>query len=374
MRVLFVVSGLGAGGAGQQVVLLSRQLVRLGHEVSIYTLGGEASRLGELTGVQVHLALDRKRRRLDLALLARLRRHIRAWRADIVHGIHADGDIYARLAAWGTRAPVLNSERTDDYRVSLVQRIGYRLTSMLCDGVIANTYGGAEFARRLHRLSEDRVDVVWNGIDPNEVRERLGRSQKPAERLIPGPDLKRLCMVASIKPQNDYPLALRVLRRLVDRDACWRLVCVGSEPAEYRGYAAAVLAERDRLGLEPFVRFVGHRGDVLELIASSDLLLLTSREGGFPNVVLEAMACGTPVVSTDYCDVRRVLPVAGQVVASRDAGDIAEAVVRFHADRAAVAQAQRLWVEQHGTASASAAALLAVYAKYLLPAAVPQPQ
>jgi hypothetical protein len=61
-------------------------------------------------------------------------------------------------------------------------------------------------------------------------------------------------------------------------------------------------------------------------------------------------------------------------VASRDAGDIAEAVMRFHADRAAVAQAQRLWVEQHGTASASAAALLAVYAKYLLPAAVPQPQ
>jgi hypothetical protein len=69
------------------------------------------------------------------------------------------------------------------------------------------------------------------------------------------------------------------------------------------------LAERDRLGLEPLVKFAGHRRDVPEDIASSDALMVTSFREGFPNVVLEAMACRTAVISTDY-DARRL----GQLV------------------------------------------------------------
>jgi glycosyltransferase involved in cell wall biosynthesis len=110
---------------------------------------------------------------------------------------------------------------------------------------------------------------------------------------------------------------------------------------------------------------VGPRRDVPEIIASSDLLLVTSLNEGFPNVVLEAMACGTAVVSTDYSDVRRILPFAQQVVASRAEADIADAVVRCYGRRAELAKVQRRWVEQHATASASATALLAVYSRYV---------
>ena len=161
--------------------------------------------------------------------------------------------------------PVLNSERTDDQRVSRLQRLGYRLTSLLCDGIVANTRAGAEFARRLHRVREDRVDVLWNCIDLHAIDARVARSPQPAREIFPGPHLKRLCMVLSIKPVNDHPLALRVLKRLVDEDPSWRLICVGEEPAEFRGYHSQVLAERDRLGLEGFVKFVGHLNDVVEL-------------------------------------------------------------------------------------------------------------
>jgi glycosyltransferase involved in cell wall biosynthesis len=141
--------------------------------------------------------------------------------------------------------------------------------------------------------------------------------------------------------------------------------------AKSRGYKTQVLAERDRLKLEAFVEFVGHRRDVPEIIASSDLLLMTSVNEGFPNVVLEAMACGTAVVSTDYSDVRRILPFPQQVVSSRAEREIADAIVRCYHRRAELAKAQRRWVDQHGTASASAAALLAVYANYLAPPAIP---
>jgi glycosyltransferase involved in cell wall biosynthesis len=366
MRVLFVVSGLGLGGAERQVVLLARELARLGHVASIYALNRRTARMDELAGTDVEVLFDQKRLRLDLGALARLRRHVRSWRPDIVHGFLYDGDLYSRLAACGAGVSVLNSERNDSYAVPLIKRLGYRLTSMLCDGIVANSHAGARFARRLHGLREDRVDVVWNGIDLEEIDARLAGLQRPAQQIFPGAGLKRLCMVGSIKPQKDHALALRVVRRLVDDDPSWRLICIGDElPDGVRGYKAHVLAERDRLRLEPFVRFAGRRRDVPEIIASADLLLMTSVHEGFPNAVLEAMACGTAVVSTDYSDVRRILPLAEQVVGSRDEGEIADAVVRCHRRRAELAKAQRRWVEQHATASASAAALLAVYAKYV---------
>jgi glycosyltransferase involved in cell wall biosynthesis len=372
MRVLFVISSLAFGGAERQIILLSKELARRGHEVSIYTLTRQTTRIDELAGADVDVVIDQKRFRLDLGVLRRLRQHIRVWRPDIVHGFLFDGNLYCRLAGWGARVAVLNSERSDGYAVSLVQRVGYRLTSVLCHGIVANSYAGADFARRLHRLREGEVDVVWNGIDLQEVDTRLAAAQRPAQQIFPGSKLKRLCMVASIKPVKDHPLALRVLRRLVDHDPTWRLICVGDEVSGgIRGYKAEVLAERDRLRLEPFVRFVGYRRDVPEVIASSDLLLVTSVHEGFPNAVLEAMACGTAVVSTDYSDVRRILPVPETIVGSRTERDIADAVLHCYGRRREIAKAQRRWVEQHATTSASAAALLAAYAKHLVGVAIP---
>src|SRR4029434_597228 len=119
-----------------------------------------------------------------------------------------------------------------------VQHLGYRLTSLLCDGVMANTRAGAEYARRLHRLAEDRIDVLWNIVDLRAIDARVARSTQPAHEIFAGPDLKRLCMVVSLTPVNDHPLALRVLKRLVDEDRSWRLICVGEEPPEHRGYQA----------------------------------------------------------------------------------------------------------------------------------------
>src|SRR5688572_1932172 len=104
MRVLFVISDLGFHGAQNQVFELSRELARAGHEVAIYTLNADAPRAEQLKGTGVEVIVDQKRRKLDPAVLKRLRAKIRGWRADIVHGFLFDGDIYARLAAVGTGA------------------------------------------------------------------------------------------------------------------------------------------------------------------------------------------------------------------------------------------------------------------------------
>jgi glycosyltransferase involved in cell wall biosynthesis len=365
MRILFVISGLGLGGAERQVALLASEFIRLGHAVGVYTLNRELARADELEGSGVELIVDAKRRRFDPALLSRLRRHVQHWRPDVVHGVLYDGNLYTRLAAAGLGLPVINSERNDDYRLSAAQALGYRLSGWLFDAVVANSHAGAAFARSLHRIAAPDVHVVWNGIDLDEIDARLARAVPVAHQLWPGDELKRLCVVGSIKPQKDHALALQVMRSLVDADPTWRLLCVGDELS---GAGAPLkqdlLAQCAQLGLQAQVRFVGHRRDVPEVIASCDALLVTSRHEGFPNVVLEAMACGTPVASTAYSDVRRILPQPWQVCDDRSPQALAAAVVRCVAERDAVVARQRAWVEAHATAAASAKAMLAVYATY----------
>jgi glycosyltransferase involved in cell wall biosynthesis len=366
MRVMMVISGLAVGGAERQVVLLSRELARRGHAVLIYTLNDHVPRRAELAGSAVELIVDQKRWRLDPLLVRRLRRTVRQWQPDIVHGFLFDGDLYSRLACWGLGLPVLNSERSNSHALSLQQRWGYRLTGALADGVVANSHAAAAMAGLRHGVGQGCVHVVWNGIDLAEIDARLARSTQPARQVVPQADAKLGCVVGMIKTQKDHPLALEVCRELLARDPRWRFLFIGDR-VEDDGDACKreVFAMWRRLGLEQAVVFTGVRRDVPEVVASCDVLLMTSRLEGFPNAVLEAMACGTPVASTDYSDVRRILPFDWQVAATRSARELADIVQRCERERDAVSAAQRRWVEAHADVARAADALLAVYRGYL---------
>jgi hypothetical protein len=186
MKVLFVVSGLGMGGAEEQVVLLSKALVGMGHQAGIYCLSRRTERLQELAGSAVEVSVDDKRGPIDAGVLRRLRRHVRRSRPDIVHSFGRDSDVYARLAALGAGVPVVNSERSDHQQASRFQRFAYRLTCALCDGVVANTRAGAAFAQRLHGLAEEQVDVLWNSVELQAIDARVARSSlRP--RFFPAP-------------------------------------------------------------------------------------------------------------------------------------------------------------------------------------------
>lgn len=376
MRILIVNSGLRFGGAERQIVETARELVRRGHAVAIYTLTDDVPRLPQLEGSGVEVIVDNKRTRLDIGVLRRLRRFVRTWRADVVHGFLFDGNLYSRVAAVGLGVAVINSERNDNYVLRRAQRAVHLPTRFLADAVIANTHAGARFAAQLFCLPAGRVHVVGNGIRLDEVDARLAACTANYRQQFFGTDeVKVACMVGTIMPSKDTILALHTAGRLVQAGSEWRVLFIGDTFQNVLGYSSddasagwdykrEVVETHARLGLGSSASFIGQRPDALEIIAQCDVLFSTSVHEGFPNVVLEAMAAGTPVASVDYSDIRRILPFSWQVADERDADQLAAVIRRVAGDRAGVAAAQRAWVAGHATIAAAAAGMEEVYRRY----------
>ncbi|MFO1207017.1 MAG: glycosyltransferase [Burkholderiales bacterium] len=374
MRVLYVASGLGHGGAETQLIALIGELHRLGHEPAIYLLTDYAPRLEQLPPDGVVRVVDRKKRRLDFGVLRRLRRFIREWRPDIVHGFLFDGNVYARIAAKGLRVSVLNSERNDDYLLTWPQKFVHWPTRHWASAVVANSHAGRRHAMRMFGLPESRTHVVWNGADLGRVDSLARTTHGCYRRLFFGTsDVFVAVVVARIAYQKDIILALDVAADLFERDPRWRVVIVGvPESQVFRGsnvdshdaYAAAVQVHHAAMRHRDRVHFAGQRDDALCIIADSDVLFSTSRREGFPNAVLEAMGCGTPVVSTAYSDIALILPEPWQVVGSRSPAELASAIERARSEASQLAPKQRQWVVDHATNARSASAMLDVYRRY----------
>ncbi len=366
MRIVFVISHLIYGGAETQMIGLSRELARMGHAVVIYTLNRENPRMSELAGSGVQVVADQKRMKLDPAVIMRLRRFVRDYQADVVHSFLFDADVYARIAGMGLGIPVFNSERNDDYQLNFLQRLIHRPTRKLARAVIANSQSGARFAQGLFGFTADRVHCVWNGVDLARIDQHVkGCVQNYRDEFFGDASVKVACLVGSIKPQKDYFLAMQVAEVLLQAHHNWRVLFIGDQLTNTGEYKSSVMAAYQGLRSKAHVHFAGLRKDVAEIMSQCDVVFSTSLYEGFPNVVLEAMSVGTPVVSTAYSDIEQILPFSWQVIPDRDAEKIVRVIVRADCERAEVASTQRQWVETHATLAVSAQNLLKTYGMYL---------
>jgi glycosyltransferase involved in cell wall biosynthesis len=178
-------------------------------------------------------------------------------------------------------------------------------------------------------LPEERVEVLRNGVDLKFFRQ----TDRDGSRRRLGFRRATLLSVGNLVPLKGHDLAIRALTLLPEMD----LVIVGDGPERK---ALAALAEES--GLHDRVSFAGAlaQEELREYYCAADALVLASSREGWPNVLLEAMACGTPVVATRVGGTPEVVsaPHAGVLMTERTSEGLAQAVRGLfarHPDRAA---------------------------------------
>lgn len=291
-----------------------------------------------------------------LATVLWLRRLLRSNRPDLVltYGWGAF-DMVIAAASLGLRHVIHHEDGFNaDEAIRFKRRRIWarRLVLPAIGGVIVPSRRLAAIARDLWRMPAERLWLIPNGIDAARFPAADGHAA--LRRQLGIPDAARVVgTVANLRPEKNLP-------RLVEacRAACVHLVVVGDGPE--RGRLAALAAEPAMAG---WLHLVGHQGDPRPYLRCFDVFALSSDTEQMPLSLLEAMACGLPVVATDVGDIRAMLPPDQQpYVVARDAGSLAEALRRLDGDEAMrLGQQNKIHVEQHYSLDTMVAAYRELY-------------
>ncbi|TQM43084.1 glycosyltransferase [Pseudonocardia cypriaca] len=334
MRVMFVVPDLGLGGAERHVVTLAPALDPDAFRVSIVCVGDEGELFDELrdTGVPAHALHSRTR---PVRALVALVRAMREERPDIVVTRGYNAEALGRIAAALTRVPrsvVWVHNATDIGPRGRIRPVVDRLLEPL-----TSAYYGVAHAQRTYLVDElghpaEKVEIIHNGVDP--ARFAPGA---PVDLGLPA-GARAIGIVAVLREEKDHPTLLRAMRMVVDEVPEAHLLVIGDGPLRPE------LEELARqLGMSGNVTFAGSRPDVAALLPALDVAVLSSTTECFPMAVLEAMACGVPVVGTEVGGVPEMIEdgVTGYLVPSRHPRATADALVKILRDPARAAEMGR---------------------------------
>jgi glycosyltransferase involved in cell wall biosynthesis len=336
ISVCLLISSLEFGGAERQVVEMVRSFDRRRIRPLVCSLSREVPLAASLPRDGEDLCIVEKRGRFDFTTVFRVATLLRQRRVEVVHAFLFDAEIVARLAApLAGVSVVVASERNTDYVRPLLHKVALKATSSLFDVMVANSNAGKQFNMRTLGSRASQIEVVHNGVDVARFHPDPAAGQKFRQALgIPLQD-PVIGMVASFKRQKGHDRFLRMAAevRRSFRET-WFLVI--GEPLRddldtSSRYESEIKELAKSLSLGERCRFLGSQEDVTAVYNACDLTALLSRHEGTPNVVLESMACGVPVVTTDISDNRLIIRngTNGYIVPRDDDGEAAAVHVKY---------------------------------------------
>ena len=163
------------------------------------------------------------------------------------------------------------------------------------DAVVAVSRGVAETVIKTLGVDKEKVHPIYNPIPVSEIRRMAEQTQDVRHPWFFDSDIPIVTSVLSPGDQKDYR-TLVLAFALVRQKLAVRLVILGNLSVDYRNQVSFVARE---LGVEEDIRFLGFVENPFGYMHRAALHVLSSRYEGLSNVLIEAMACGTPVVSTD---------------------------------------------------------------------------
>lgn len=295
MKIVLIIGTLRSGGAERILSAMANHWSVMGHEVTLmthdacvrdsYTLDPNINRTGlDLTGpTQSPLhTLGQRLRKITLP-----RSIIRTLGPDVVISFTYMTNCETVMALTATGIPIIISERNNPVaqRIPIFWRIMRMLLYPRSWAVVMQTEKAAGWARRY--VGKDRVHVIPNFVEPPVAHPGPCPIELPCTRYL-------VSAAGRLTHQKGFDLLIEAFARAARGRSDWGLVILGE--GEDRGRLHDLVS---RLSIQDRVILPGRIGTIEPVLRRSDIFVLSSRYEGFPNVLLEAMAMGLPVISTD---------------------------------------------------------------------------
>jgi glycosyltransferase involved in cell wall biosynthesis/peptidoglycan biosynthesis protein MviN/MurJ (putative lipid II flippase) len=292
MKILYCIPTLGNGGAERQLSYLAVELQRMGHEVHVASSRGGPN-LERLKSAGVHWHNLGGVSNRDPIIFLRLIRLLRRLRPDIVQTILAPMDIIGGAAALITRTPWILKESSS--APLYVEGLRHKFRTALgrhADGIISNSAGGDAYWQSV-RSANSRY-VIRNAIPFTDIDETTAEViRKNGEKVV--------LFAGRLDAGKNVQNLILALAQIADDVPFTALVC-GDGPLRHQLEDLA-----SKAGIAHRVVFTGYVSNIWTLMKGADALVSLSRFEGCPNVVIEAMACGCPLVVSDIPAHREVL-------------------------------------------------------------------
>lgn len=321
MRILYVITGLGQGGAERVVCDLADRMHEKGNEVKIAYLTGEILTKPTYSNIELIKINLNSFFLLPIAYL-KLSKLIKNFSPDVVHAHMVHANILTRLIRITTPIKKLICTAHNTNEGGGIRMLAYRMTHNLADLTTNVSKGAAEAFLAKNAVPEEGIKPIYNGIDLNKFYYRFNAKEKILKELDLNENTFLILAVGRFNEQKDYPNLLNSLALVKNKcNKNFKLIVAGD--GELREGIEALIIQ---LNLEDNVILLGRRNDIPDLMSTVDLFVLSSKYEGFGLVVAEAMACETLVVATDCGGVSEVVGDCGFLVPAKSSEYLAQAI------------------------------------------------
>jgi glycosyltransferase involved in cell wall biosynthesis/tRNA A-37 threonylcarbamoyl transferase component Bud32 len=289
-----VITWLPRGGIERRLVTLLPKLNRPPFRVKLVCIRERGPLADELEDAGVAVSVVHLPSRLHPRGLWALAKWMRDQKIDLLHSHMYRSNVPATIAArlggiHHVVCQVHNIDTWETWRQRILDRwlLRWRTTMLAVSKDVKR-----DIIRNLH-CPEERITVLYNGIDIRKYGSVLPEPRLRGALNIPE-NYRVVVMLARLVEQKQHTKFLQVLEQIRRELPPTRVLLVGEGKLQ-----GALEHEVKQRGLHDMVLFTGHRNDIPQILALSDLSVLTSDKEGFSNAIIESLAAGVPVVATD---------------------------------------------------------------------------
>jgi glycosyltransferase involved in cell wall biosynthesis len=355
MRIAYMLTSLGIGGAEKQVIAIGERMVARGHEVVLIVLR-PAEEHECPTDLPTHRLGVTKSIPGIISGLSRASQLLRSFKPELLHSHTFPANMMARTLRSAGFAPLVLATIHNIYEGAWHRTLAYRITDSFCTHTTAISHRVAEHFIHIKAVPRNKCSVILNGIDvrtfspplpTDTASSETDRSSEPFIWLAAGRDV----------PAKDFDnllVAFQIVRAAVPNAQ----LCIAGKPASHR---------TDMTGRG--IQWLGISEDMPGTLAPCQAFVLSSAWEGMPLVVGEAMSMEKPFVATDVGGVSELAGGTGMIVPSKNPQALADAMLNTmrmpEPERCEMGRAARERIVQHFDVNAKADEWESLYSRIL---------